>query len=98
MVLTCPHGSNISSGSMPFVWLVMDDEPGSGSARGYIERNSIALLSNYVKEPIDPPSPTWLGHHCDRPRVRKSGLWNSNHVDESYEPIFLDLFDRFASE
>jgi hypothetical protein len=83
--------------AMPFIWLPADDEPGSGSVRGYLERNSIALLSNYDKEPVDAPSPTWLGHHCDRPRVRKSGLWNSNHVDEAYDPAFLDVLDQLAS-
>ena len=30
-------------GSMPFLWLSIDDEPGPGSNRGYIESNSIAL-------------------------------------------------------
>jgi hypothetical protein len=82
---------------MPFIWLSADDEPGSGSVRGYLERNSIALLSNYDKEPVDTPSPTWLGHHCDRPRVRKSGLWSSNHVDEASDPAFLDVFDQLVS-
>jgi hypothetical protein len=33
-------------GSMPFVWLEIDDEPNASSKRGHIERNSIALLSN----------------------------------------------------
>lgn len=32
-------------GAMPFLWLSVDDEPGPGSVRGYIERNAIALLS-----------------------------------------------------
>jgi hypothetical protein len=32
--------------AMPFVWLAVDDAPGPKSLRGYIERNSIALLSN----------------------------------------------------
>lgn len=60
-------------GKMPFVWIEADDDPGLDSLRGYIERNAIALLSNYGKEPIDPPSAGWLGHSCDRERVRKSG-------------------------
>jgi hypothetical protein len=81
-------------GRMPFLWLAIDDEPGPGSLRGYIERNSIALLSNYRKEAIDPPSAGWLSHHCDRERVRRSGLWNSNHVDEIYDPAFLDELKR----
>jgi len=77
-------------GEMSFLWLAIEDEPGPGSLRGYIERNSIALLSNYVRDPLDQPSPSWLGTQCDRERVRKSGLWNSKHVDEEYEPAFLD--------
>ena len=34
--------------AMPFLWLAIDDEPGPNSLRGLIERNSIALLSNYL--------------------------------------------------
>jgi hypothetical protein len=76
-------------GAMPFLWLSVDDQPGAESVRGFIERNSIALLSNYGKETLDAPSSSWLGLQCDREKVRRSGLWNSNHVDESYDPAFL---------
>jgi hypothetical protein len=48
--------------AMPFLWLAIDDEPGAESRRGYIERNAIALLSNFEREPLDPPSAGWLGH------------------------------------
>ncbi|TAI65603.1 hypothetical protein [Bradyrhizobium sp. Leo170] len=78
---------------MPCIWIEVDDDPGPDSLRGYIERNAIALLSNYRKECVDPPSLGWLGHCCDREKVRKSGLWNSNHVDERYDPGFLDCLD-----
>jgi hypothetical protein len=84
-------------GKMPFLWLSIDDLPGPESRRGYIERNSIALLSNYNKPPLDPPSHDWLGLYCDRERVRNSGLWNSNHVDERYDPSFLDELDNLVS-
>ena len=80
--------SNVT-GAMPFLWLAIEDEAGPASLRGYIERNSIALLSNLGKEAIDPPSRAWLGRHCDRERVRAAGLWNSNHADERYDPAFL---------
>ena len=80
--------------SMPFLWLAVDDEPESDSLRGYIERNAIALLSNYERTPIDPPSSGWLGHHSDREKVRQSGLWNNNHVDGSYDPAFLDIMGQ----
>ncbi len=83
-------------GSMPLLWLSIEDEAGTGR-RGYIERNSIALLSNWKRAPLDPPSQVWLGRHCDKERVRDSGLWNSNHVDESYDPAFLDEFNRLVS-
>jgi hypothetical protein len=33
-------------GAMPFLWIDVDDEPSPRSLRAYIERNSIALLSN----------------------------------------------------
>lgn len=81
-------------GAMPFLWLAVDDEPGPDSLRGYIERNTIALLSNYKKTRIDPPSHDWLGCYSDRERVRESGLWNSNHVDEDYNLDFLDSMER----
>ena len=85
-------------GTMRFLWLGVDDDPGPGSKRGYIERNAIALLSNAGKEPIDPPSPSWLGHYCNRPRVKASGLWNANHVDEQYDTKFLGELERLVSE
>lgn len=84
-------------GSFPFLWLAIDDEPGAQSLRGYIERNAIALLSNYSKEPVDAPSANWLGNFCDRTRVRASGLWNSDHVDEGYDAAFLGRFAQLAS-
>lgn len=84
---------------MPFLWLSVDDAPGPSSLRGVIERNAIALLSNYNSpaQPLDPPSLTWLGLHADRGSVRLSGLWNVNHVTETYDPIFLDLLEDLAS-
>ncbi|WP_353428856.1 hypothetical protein [Paracoccus denitrificans] len=80
-------------GAMPFLWLDVGDDPGAESERGIIERGSIALLSNWRKEPIDPPSSSWLGNYCNRERIRSSGLWNSNHVDEAYDPNFLDILE-----
>lgn len=84
-------------GKMPFLWLAVDDEPGTDSMRGKIERNTIALLSNYEKPGMDQPSHHWLGLHSDREKVRLSGLWNNNHVDESYDPAFLDDFENLVN-
>ena len=84
-------------GEMPCLWLSIEDEAGSGSLRGYIERNSIALLSNYREPAIDAPSQAWLGRRCNRERVRQSGLWNQNHVEETYEPAFLDRLEQLIA-
>ena len=81
-------------GAMPFLWLDVGDAPGPASERGVVERNAIALLSGYREPAPDTPTPDWLGHFSNRERVRRSGLWNSNHVDEAYDPSFLDAMER----
>lgn len=78
-------------GAMPLVWLGIDDLPGPDSLRGYIERNSITLLSNSREEPLDSQSTAWLGRHCLRERVRQSGLWNQHHTEDDYDPAFLNV-------
>jgi hypothetical protein len=82
---------------MPFLWIAIDDAPGAQSQRGFIERNAIALLSNYERTPLDPASQGWLGLHCNRPRVRASGLWNFRHVNERHDPDFLDVFNTLIA-
>jgi len=77
--------------NLPFLFVSVEDDAGPNSLRGMIERNSIALLSNYSREPIDTPSAHWLGGLSGRERVRASGLWNNNHVDEQYDPGFVKI-------
>lgn len=81
-------------GKMTVLSLPLDDAPGRNSLRGYIERNAIALVSNFQRPAVDPPSENWLGYSCPRERVRISGLWNSNHVDEDYDPGFLSVLEQ----
>jgi len=78
--------------AMPFIWLEIVDEPGPNNRREYIERNAIALLSNYCRKhnPIDKPSENWLGKWAKNEKVRESGLWNSDHVDRDCDDQFLD--------
>jgi hypothetical protein len=85
-------------GAMPFVYVRIGDPPGAESMRGVIERNTIALLSNLGKDPVDPPSPAWLGHDSGHERVRGSGLWNNRHVEDQYDPSFLDVLARAAAD
>jgi len=83
-------------GRMTVLCLPLEDEPGRGNLRGYIEKNTIALLSNFERPPIDPPSANWLGRCCPRAKVRLSGLWNSDHVDEDYNPAFLTELEQIV--
>ncbi len=85
---------------MPFLWLEVNDAPSPESLRGMIERNAIALLSNYnsTANPIDPQSSTWLGHWADRETIRFSGLWNVNHVTGIYNPAFLDILEGLVAQ
>jgi hypothetical protein len=80
---------------LPFVWVGIDDQPGPDSDRTYVERNAIALVSNYESAPIDPRRDDWLGRHSPAPEIRESGLWNVNHVDEAYDPAFLDTLEGY---
>ncbi len=83
-------------GAMPFLWIEVADPAGAGSHRAYLERNSIALLSNFGKEPIDKPSEGWLGLHSPQQTIRTSGLWNTNHVGDEYTPAFLDVLEKYV--
>jgi len=85
-------------GRMPFLLLNIDDEAAPSSLRGVVERNAIALLSNYEKHPLDQPSAEWIGHKCDRIKVRQSGLWNQNHVDQEYDPNFLQVMNMLIEK
>lgn len=85
--------------AMPFLWLSVDDPPGPDSMRGYIERNAIGLLSNYEKEEvIDPAFSGWLGRYAENEKVRHSGLWNVNYIEEEYESEFLVKLETFVDK
>ena len=79
---------------LPYLWVRVEDEPGPKSQRVFLERNSIALLSNFNKCALDCASSHWLGRSSDKVKVRESGLWNSNHVDGECDLTFLSLLDE----
>lgn len=83
---------------LPFLWVNIDDEPSANSQRAYIERNTIALLSNYQRDAVDPRADDWLGKHSRSKKIRESGLWNVNHVDEAYDREVLDRLENAISE
>jgi hypothetical protein len=65
--------------------------------RGVLERNSIGLLSRR-QGGLDQPSATWLGRYADSEKVRSSGLWNVNHVDDQYDLAFMEILDQLVQE
>ena len=71
-------------GVMPFLWL---NVPGRAD-RGYLESNSITLLSCLTSGP-DLPSASWLGRYAERAEIRGSGMWNAQHVSRYHEPALL---------
>ena len=83
-------------GQMNLVCLPVKDAPGPDSLRAFVKRNTVALLSGYVEGWIDPPSPHWLGNHCASERVRFSGLWNRNNVEDAVDPGLLGELDHLV--
>jgi len=75
---------------LPFLWVAVDDEPGPDSDRALLERNTIALVSNYRRASIDPRVERWLGRESPSEHIRESGLWNVDHTEEPCDPGFLD--------
>ncbi len=43
-----------------------------------LERGIVALLAQH---PLAPPSETWLGRHASPAEIRRTGLWNTQHVN-----------------
>ena len=78
---------------MPVLFRAVPDR----ADRELIECQTIALLSRR-RGGVDPPSPQWLGLSADREEVRTSALWNVHHVDEAYDPTFLDTLDRLVQD
>lgn len=78
---------------LPFLWIEVDDHPGPDSDRAYLEKNMIALLSNYEKTPIDSRDPSWLGKQSPNEKIRRSGLWNVDCVTADYDPSFFDVLE-----
>lgn len=83
-------------GNMTLLVLPVLDPPGRDSQRCFIEQNSIAMLSNFLTQTPDQPSPNWLGSSSVHPRVSRSGLWNRDYVDKEPHPEFLKILETLV--
>lgn len=85
--------------SMPFLWVGVNGPPGPNSKRLLIEKNAIALLSNYGRKvKVDSTSLNWLGKYAWSDKIKISGLWNVDYVDQDYDQDFLNLLKRCVDE
>jgi hypothetical protein len=80
-------------GRMKVLLLNIPDEPGPQSLRGFVERNSIGLLSGN-----EPASKHWLGLDTVNPAIINSHLWNVNHTDYKPDINFLECLSGLISQ
>ncbi len=78
---------------MRVVLVDVSDTASAHSDRAFIERNSIGLLSSVGRD-IDSPSVDWLGNFSPRLEIRKSGMWNLNHLSHSTDQRFLETLTK----
>ncbi|EPR37362.1 hypothetical protein dsx2_0708 [Desulfovibrio sp. X2] len=81
---------------MCVLWLNIDDAPGRGSDRAYLERQIIGLLSADGRL-ADPSSENWLGRGSFNTRISDSGLWNLDYVLFDHESEMLDRFEAYVA-
>jgi hypothetical protein len=81
--------------TLPFTVLEIPGPSSKDNDRAFIEKNSIALLSNYDRKPIDKHSQNWLGLHSKDPKIIGSGLWNSAYVErKEIDDNYFDTFEK----
>ncbi|WP_302083867.1 hypothetical protein [Salinibaculum rarum] len=83
---------------LPFIIVAVPDATGQDSDRGYIESNTIGLLSNYADEAVDRRKDHWLGHDSHREEIADSGLWNVRHVGEEFDPGVVETLRAYTAE
>jgi len=72
------------------LFIEVPGEHGTDSYRDFIERNSLALLTQNMC-PSELASKKWLGNWSPNKTIRRSGLWNIQHVGGKYEKSFLKV-------
>jgi len=83
-------------GEMKILWLNIGDKSSANSDRSFIERNSIALLSCFIRK-IDTASKNWLGIVNPHNAISESSMWNVNYVEDDYDPRFLEILERYVN-
>lgn len=82
-------------GQLGVIVLDVDDLPSATSARAYVEKNAIALLSSNNSS-FNFSTCDWLGGYSPRNEIKSSCLWNINYINSEYDSNFLKVFFKYA--
>jgi hypothetical protein len=85
-------------GQLPFLWVEVPGPSSPTNDRKRIEAGTIALLANQEARVLRPAPKDWLGHFAAHQAVRASGLWNVDHVSDTYDRSFLVLLARYVKK
>lgn len=78
-------------------WIEISDPSGPQSDRSFVERNLIALFSG-CSEPADKASSTWLGNFSQSEEIKKSSLWNVDHVYSEFDSECLEKLQYYIDK
>lgn len=82
-------------GQLGVIVIDVDDLPSAVSARAFIEKNSIALLSS-LNSSFNFSTVDWLGNYSPRNEIVNSCLWNINHIGHNYDEDFMKKLWEYA--
>ena len=94
---TLEHFVSEYIGQLGVIVLDVNDLPSSASARSFIEKNSIALLSS-INSSFNFSTSNWLGNYSPRREIIDSCLWNINYINANYDNSFLKVFQKYSNE
>lgn len=80
-------------GRLLVTYVAVPDDPGPGSLRSYVRRNTIGTLT-VERNRWSRPSAEWLGHYSPSAVIQASGLWNVRHVGEPVDQSFGRTLDK----
>lgn len=85
--------------TLPFTVLEIPGPSSKDNDRAFIEENTIALLSNFDRPPIDKCSRNWLGQFTRDSKIICSGLWNSDCVErKEIDKNYFDTFEKHLTK
>jgi hypothetical protein len=83
-------------GKLYVLIIPVSDTSGVGSLRAIIERQFIALFTEYMC-PLETPSKSWLGRYSDKSAIRETGLWNIRDVGGEFDFKFVRFLEGLLS-